>query len=294
MRNDLLCPQCLKENLLRSEASQLKCTQCDITFLQNSSTFFFDFRSQSPNQDIGLLAEQEIDFYTNGIFKKFVRENTSRGYRKIIKLLKPGTILDIGCGNGSLAGSLSGLFSSYIGYEPSDLPNGEGYPFSHLDNISLFHNDTDKKLPVRDQTLDLVLFMASYDHIPHPEKIVRDAWTKLRSGGHLMIVMSNYSFWVKSILNFLGGKQLFKHNHEHFCVHTPESLTKEILNFIPEAHLENVDADDLYIPNLPKVFSFFYFKNWWLCALNNVLKFTFNFILRLKHRGSTMTLVFKK
>jgi len=292
MNNILLCPHCLKENLQLEETSTLRCGRCKVTFCQNPSTFFYDFRSQVSSQDKGLLIEQELDFYSNNIFENHVRTSTRKRYKKTIQLLKPENILDIGCGTGALAETIREDFASYIGFEPSDVPNRNGC--SSPENVFLFHDDVGKELPIRNQSIDLVLFMASYDHIPNPKLIVRDAWNKLKYGGHLMIVMSNYAFWIKSFINLMGSRTFFKHEHEHYCVHSPESLEKEILSFVPEAHLEMIDADDLYIPNLPKVVSLLYFNNWWLWALNKVLKFFCTSILRLKHRGSTMILVFKK
>lgn len=294
MEKILYCPRCLRGYLQRNESSSTTCSACNTHFPQNPTTFFYDFRSQVSNQERGLLVEQEINFYGNEIFKDFVRTNTRKRCEEAIKQLKPKNILDIGCGSGLLAERLKGVFSSYIGYEPSDIPNGMSFAFPLPTNIFLFHDEADKKLPVHDQSLDLVLFMASYDHIPNPGPVVREAWSKLEPGGNLMIVMSNYEFWVKSIFNFLGGKEFFKHDHEHFCVHSPESLTKEILRFIPDARLKEIDANDLYIPNLPKSISFLYFSYGWLVFLNGFLKFIFNSIFRFKHRGSTMILVFTK
>lgn len=294
MENILLCPQCLKDNLRRGETAKLICSECEITFHQNSSTFFYDFRSKAPSQGKGLLIEQEKDFYSNETFKNFVRAISLEKYKAIIELLEPETILDVGCGNGLFAESLREIFSLYIGFEPSDVSNEKGCLPPPADNIFLFHADVDNKLPLRDQSLDLVLFMGSYDHIPKPEGIIRDAWAKLKPEGHLMIIMSNYAFWVKNFINFLSGKELFKHDHEHYCVHSPESLKKEILNFIPEARLEMVYADDLFIPNLPKRISFFYFNDWWLCVLNRAMKFMVTSVLRLKNRGSSMIVLFKK
>jgi SAM-dependent methyltransferase len=294
VKNFLLCPQCMKEDLQRNETAALICTKCKISYLQNPSTFFYDFRSQAPNQGKGLLIRQETDFYSNDLFMQFVRANSLKNDRGIIEALNPEVILDIGCGNGLFAESLKGLFYKYIGFEPSDVPSVKSHLSSPSDNIFLFHDDVNKTLPLKDESIDLVLFMASYDHIPSPEAIVRNAWSKLKSGGHLMIVMSNYDFWIKKILNLILGKHLFKHDREHYCVHSPESLKKEILNFIPKAHLEIIDADYLYIPNLPKKISFLYFNYWWLYILDKGLKFMITSVLGMKHRGSTMTLVFKK
>jgi SAM-dependent methyltransferase len=294
MKSLLLCPKCMRVDLRLGSNLSLICDKCQINFSQNAHTRFYDFRSEVPSQDKGLLVEQETDFYSNNLFMQFVRANSQKKYRKVIEFLNPKVILDIGCGNGLFSENLKGIFSSYIGYEPSDLSIVKSQPFPPSDNTFLFHGDVDKKLPLREQSVDIVLFMASYDHIPQPERIIQDAWEKLKPDGYLMIVMSNYAFWVKSILNLFGGGQFFKHDHEHYCVHSPESLRDEILSFIPGAHLDMIHADDLYIPNLPKRISFFYFNYWWLIVLNKALRFFFTSILGINHRGSTMVLVFKK
>jgi SAM-dependent methyltransferase len=293
METVLLCPQCLKEKL-KYDNSTLICIKCKSSFPQESSTFFYDFRTQKFQSEKSFLIEEELDFHCNSIFQKYVGSTCMDKCRSIVKQLEPDIILDIGCGPGFFAKNIKGLFFSYFGFEPSNIPIGRGYSESPPENVFLFHDDINKKLPIRDQSIDLVLFMASYDHIEKPETVVRDAWDKLRLGGHLMIVMTNYAFWVKNLLNCLLGGGNFQHEHDHYCVHSPASLEEEILRFIPKARLERVEADDIFVPNIPKKIGFFYFNIRWVAFLNKTLKTLINFIFRLKHRGSTMALVFKK
>jgi len=291
----LVCPKCHQvDSIAYGPKRELICSKCSAVYAQDPDTSFYEFRSKVSSQDRGLLVDQEMDFYCNDIFNEFVQSNCEKRCLAVVYQLRPKVILDIGCGNGSWAPELTkGMLSSYIGLEPSDIPCGHGAS-GISENILLIHNDPDKAFPIKDQSVDLVLFSASYDHIQMREIVVREAWAKLHSGGAMVIVMGNYGFWIKRFLNMLGGGSYFQHDHEHYCVHSPDSLEGEILSFIPDARLEKVDADDICIPNLPKALAPIYFSRWWLSFLSDGLKYLLKYVFRIKHPGSSMVMVFRK
>jgi hypothetical protein len=122
----------------------------------------------------------------------------------------------------------------------------------------------------------------------------RTVWSKLKPGGHMVLNMTNYAFWVKALVNRLTGKQLFKNEHEHFCVHSPASLDAEIRSFVPDAERVVCDSDFVYIPNLPKKVAFLYINQPFIKFLNDLTRLLLHHIFRMRERGSIMTLVFRK
>ena len=120
------------------------------------------------------------------------------------------------------------------------------------------------------------------------------AWGKLRPGGHLLINMTNYGYWLKSLANRVRGAEHFKHEHEHFCVHSAESLPTEILGIVPGAKLIHLDSDYRHLPNLPRKLSFLYFHALWIDIANLLARTLVVDICRIRNRGAVMIAVFQK
>ena len=279
---------------------QLACTACGTVFPQGED-FFFSLSTSPSAADRSLLIHQEDDLHASLAFQTFVRAKVVQVLRKSVSRVPAERVLDIGCGNGECASLLAGLYGSYRGLEPSPIPRhrrlpadpgGIGTPTKSP--VTLVHYDPGEPLPVRASSVDLAMLLASYDHIPDPENVVPDVWRSLRSGGHLLIVMTNYGFWAKRLVNRLTGKRLFTHLHEHFRVHTPQTLEAEIRRFVPDARLVHVDADAIYLPNLPRALAWAYFSPSLLSGLNGCLRFFSTKILRRSQCGSMLAVTFQK
>lgn len=292
----LTCPQCDKGIIHRvnGPGNCLLCSTCYSIFQQDSHDFFYDFRSGSPKQDRSLLIHEIGDTYANSILRRFVFNVVTNHLRKAVSLCNPNRILDVGCGNGAYAYVLDGLFLEYYGLEPSDIPRGRRLTSPTKSNVTLVHHDVDKPLPIKDTSVDLVSFISSYDHIPNIKAVLSDVWNKLKPGGFLLIAMTNYFFWAKRLVNFISRRKLFKQLREHHCTHSPYSLIQEVRSIEPKAEPFYIDADFLYIPNVPKYLSFLYF-NYRLTAIQNVvIGFVVKTALGVKRSGSTMIIILQK
>jgi SAM-dependent methyltransferase len=213
------------------------------------------------------------------------------GLRRAIKACDPNTVLDIGCGSGWYSFSLRDCYTTYIGLEPSDIPQDRRLCEAPPRNVLLVHNDPVKPLPVADASIEMALFLASYDHIPNRRGMLEEVWRVLRPGGFILITMTNYGFWAKRLLNVLSGQQLAKAEHDHFCVHDPRTLEEEVLEFTG-AKLVRCDADDIYLPN--SRLRLLYRSQFLLGIFNRGLRFLVHDVLACSNSGSTMTLVFQK
>jgi SAM-dependent methyltransferase len=267
---------------------------CGTQFARNNTTKFYQFFEEKQKQERSLLEHQEQDFYTNEVFKTVSLEANTKALKATVKNISPKYLVDIGCGTGGFAIELAGLYENYLGFDPSSIPEGINLTAEPPSNVMLIRNDPELSYPLMDNSVDLVAFIASYDHIPDPKPVVQDLWKKLKPGGFMLINMTNYGYWLKTVLNKVIRKQLYKHDDDHFCVHSPESLIKDIQAFVPDAKVEQIAADYRHIPNLPKSAGFIYLKPFTAKMINAVLKFFVVHLCRVKHSGADMIVVFKK
>ena len=295
----LTCPNCINiplSILAFQDNLDLICSNCKITVKRDNRTGFLDFRPLllNPQQQQSLLEQQCQDFYANEAFKDFTLGLNNSHLLEAFDYCKPNVLLDIGCGTGGFSKLLSGRYQKYYGFDPSDIPRNLPPTQSINVNIILAHNDLNKPLPVINESVDTISFLASYDHIPNRGPCVQDLWQKLKPGGFMLVNMTNYGFWVKALINMITGKKLFKNEHEHFCVHNPDTLIKEISTFVPNVEVVFEDADFQYIPNLPQRLGFLYPNVAIAKFINSAVRIFLHKILRLKNRGSVMTVIFKK
>ncbi len=236
----------------------LVCRKCGASYVSNKAGFVRV--SASENAEIGnLLVDQTPVAYASGSYKSFVFKAFSSRLAKIVGKVKPGVVLDIGCGNGGWSHILArGGRALYYGLEPSPIPPDQIR--QRPDYCVLVQYDPQRPIPVHRESVDLVTFIASYDHIPDPQRVIPQAWMALRPGGHLLVAMTNYDFWPKRVLNWLTRRRLFMHSHEHCCVHTPGSLSDALLAHVGHlgASIIHVAADDILIPNLPRRLGWIY------------------------------------
>lgn len=294
----LRCPSCNASSATvalekKGSGNFLYCVSCKAIFQQDKRDSFFLFFKGECERKGYLLSKEKKDIYTNRNFADLILSNTVTNLKLALKEYSAKVAVDIGCGNGGYARTLTGLYQDYYGFEPSDIPDEEVIDRSHLpENAILVHYDTTKNLPIHNESADVATFIASYDHIPDAEVVVKDVYNKLKDNGHLIIVMQNHRFWIRRIMNLTAGKVLFKNEIQHYRVHSPNSLIKEIRSFV-NMQVESVRADFFFLPNLPKQLGFVYLSKNVMLFMNCLLKCIFSLFFR-KHLGSVMIVVFKK
>lgn len=288
----LSCPVCATR--LQGSPKTLYCSQCRRNHVAGPNGFF-DFRNKdAPKQSKGLRADMDFGYVKEGAFSTFLSESILLDIDAFFSTLPTKTVLDIGCGNANLADLILQYADNYYGMEPSDANTYDGEYNSVIKKRYLIHNDAERMLPVINDSVDAVTFFASYDHIPYPRQVLADAWLKLKQGGYLIVTMSNYGFWLKALLNKISGKQLFLNEHEHYCVHSPATLTEEIRSFVNNIEVHTVIADSIYLPNLPGKFSHLYFSLDQVYSLNRLVYKMIHSVSKNKYLGATMIVVFKK
>src|SRR5580658_1410986 len=224
----LTCPACNGCVRTSTEHDELVCLACDRAFAVDPRDGFHAFYDLAPMQNRSLLSDEEP--ILNPAMTSFGVPLTVHTIREALRKCQPKTVLDIGCGNGGYADALSGLYTSYLGLEPSVIPTSRRMGKQLGEHVILVHNDPSKPLPVTKNSFDLVMFLASYDHIPNRNELVAQAWDAVKPFGFMLITMTNYGFWAKRVLNFILAREVAKQEHDHFCVHNPKTLEDEVLS----------------------------------------------------------------
>lgn len=294
----LRCPSCNADSPTialeeKDNNRSLHCISCNATFPFDKRDSFFLFFKERGGAKGHFLSEYEKDLYANKNFRDFYISNTNFDLKLALKYLRAKVLIDIGCGSRGYPGPLKGLYQDYYGLEPSEIPDKETINEPYLrKGVILIHYDPAKNLPIHDGSVDAAVLIASYDHIPDAENVMKDIYNKLNDNGYLIIVMQNYHFWIKNIINRVSGKQLFRGESDHYRIHSPDTLTKEIRSFV-DLEVKSIRADSIFLPNLPKRFGFIYFSKNIMIFVNSLIKYFFSLFPR-KNLGSVMTVVFKK
>ena len=289
----LTCVHCAKKGNTIKWVSETKlcCCACGETYERSNYDCFFHFYSGSQCKNGSLLEHEKPE--KRSLFKKCIIDMMLSELRRCIKVLNIKNLVDIGCGNGAYAKILEGTYQMYYGLEPSLIPAHKMIADKrYLSNSILIRYDTAHSFPICNASIDCITFLSSYDHIPNVAAVLKDAYEKLKDGGNIVILMTNYGFWVKRVVNFITGKKLFMHEEHHFRVHTPDSLIKEVSSII-DVSVENIRADFSFLPKLPQRFQFLYCSEILIKVSNFLIKIIFR-LLRFKHAGSVQIITFKK
>lgn len=119
-------------------------------------------------------------------------------------------VLDIGCGAGGLVKGLKEIFP-YFSYDACDITKkGIREAKKNAEGIHFFVGDAEK-LPVKNNTYDIVIMNSILDHLEHPEKAVGEVYRVLKKGGTYLATTPVE----KDLLNIHGFFSLFPSFRRH-------------------------------------------------------------------------------
>ncbi|MCC9076011.1 methyltransferase domain-containing protein [Litorilinea aerophila] len=102
-----------------------------------------------------------------------------------------GRVLDLGCGTGANLERLLALglpFGAYSGVDRSpDMLAQARAKFGHLAHVEFQQLDLLVD-PWPEGPFDLIVSTWAFEHLPEPEAVVAKAWTRLRPGGHMILL----------------------------------------------------------------------------------------------------------
>ena len=119
---------------------------------------------------------------------------------------KRRTILDLGCGNGSLSHELSKLGFEVYGIDRSE--SGIQIAREAFPEVRFSLGDVEDDLasdPFRAERFDVVVSTEVVEHLYRPRRLIQNAFRLLKPSGHF-IISTPYHGWLKNVLLALSGK----------------------------------------------------------------------------------------
>lgn len=130
--------------------------------------------------------------------------------RKVVSLVlerRPATLLDIGCGRGTLVRELGKYISteSFVGTEISE----QLCRLARTNGVSAVVHDAAGRLPFEDATYEMVVFGELIEHLFDPDFAVDEIYRVLQPGGALILTTPNLACWANRILLPMGIQPIF-------------------------------------------------------------------------------------
>ena len=130
--------------------------------------------------------------------------------KKVIELACKGkftSVLDIGCGRGTLLQSLreGRPDTSFTGIELSDEP----IAIAKASGLRVLKHDLAEGLPFPDETFDLVIFGEVIEHLFDPDAALDEIYRVLKPKGRCIVTTPNLACWINRILLLSGIQPIF-------------------------------------------------------------------------------------
>ena len=152
-------------------------------------------------------------------------------HKCILKVINPSynsKIIDIGCGTGELALKILGLIplGMIVGTDISYRMILEANKKIPKDKKIRFIVGDAEALEFKSDTFDYVVSTTSFHHYTSPEKVLKETFRTLKSGGMLIISDFSSDFFTMKIL----GKTLFKLDKSHTKCYSGKEMRTMLLD----------------------------------------------------------------
>lgn len=131
-------------------------------------------------------------------------------------------VLDVGCGDGSLASQLSSLGKRVTGVEAA--PDKTAAASAACDTLLQGDVESEKtlqRLRALGRRYDLLIFSEVLEHLVRPEQTLRNLRPFLKEHGAVLVVLPNMAFYKTRLVHLLGrwpahSEGIFDKTHLHF------------------------------------------------------------------------------
>lgn len=132
----------------------------------------------------------------------------------------PIDIVELGGGDGHLYDRVADVTRSYVNIEPGEIELNPTALRRLADPRYASLRCSAVELPLADDVADVVLSVASLDHIPAPDQALDEAWRCLRPGGYVIVTLNNRRSWWKAVLagSALLAAREREMRSEHFAI----------------------------------------------------------------------------
>lgn len=138
---------------------------------------------------------------------RYIENKRTRSVFDLLDVKDCDAVLDIGCGCGNMLdkiarGALYGVDISRFAIEQAT---------KRLKDRAVLYNCNAESLPFEDSTFDKIFCSEVIEHTLHPERIIKEIFRVLKSGGICVISIPNEKFsrYIKSFLRALGISRFF-------------------------------------------------------------------------------------
>ena len=198
----------------------VRCISCGLIYLNPRPTsdviiklYEEDYTPENDQNVLPKLEENHWKAYMRKIGRKIVGSYTDE-----IVDQSAGKVLDIGCGRGYLLQSLKQKGCEVFGVEA----NQNSVDICHNLGLIVFHGNLEEA-HYPDNFFDTVVLSQVLEHLPSPQKTLREIWRILKSGGNLFIYTPNPKGYMAKVF----GKYWHGwHIPFHFYALTAETMRK--------------------------------------------------------------------
>ncbi|EKE14753.1 MAG: methyltransferase type 11 [uncultured bacterium] len=184
----------------------VKCNQCELV----RSTPIVEIKCLSQLYKKSLLSyDDEINNLTT------TYNNSVKPILK--KLPKNAKILEIGCGNGFILKAIYDLgYKNVFGIEPSTDANSKSNPKIKKNIIT----DILKPGLFNKESFDFIFFFQTFDHIPEPNKFLKECYHLLKKNGYILSFNHNIDSFSAKLL----GEKSPIIDIEHIFLYSPKTI----------------------------------------------------------------------
>jgi ubiquinone/menaquinone biosynthesis C-methylase UbiE len=204
------------------------------------------------SQDNRLLAAALADGYTAAVAETllgWIRRQVARHSAG-----RPLDILEIGGGSGAFFERVRDLTRTYVNVEPGHVPLS-GEALARLaDDRYMCVKCSAEEIPLPDESVDVIVSVASLDHVPDYRRALAESRRLLREGGRLILTLNNRRSWWKKVLSRTDYLRRREEEiaREHYFQWSFDECRARLSEFIPVSEMRTTT----YVPFIPKAWRY--------------------------------------
>ena len=183
------CPACRVRLPIHGAGDSVRCPSCGVSYPVSRGVpeLFLTREADQVTGRVQALYDHVAHDYDQ-VFSPHVAEHYLRKRTALVRELLPdgGTVLDVGCGTGALAGWIQ-----RAGYDVVGVDASAGMLAEALDRgVGAVYAAYSTALPFADGTFDLALSVATMHHLETPERVaatIAEMGRVVRSGGYVLV-----------------------------------------------------------------------------------------------------------